>query len=359
MNISTDNAKALLAAMPRKELAFLPTPLYRLDKLSDELGINLYIKRDDFTGSNLYGGNKTRKLEFLMGRALETGCEYVFTYGATQSNHAMQTAWAAAKSGLKPVLYLAAVVTPDMNDLKANLLLDKILGAEVHVVDLLEGEDFAAAEHRSFDMGAEHIKRLEADGHKCMDIPMGGANEYGSLGYINAMVELTEQMQAGSLHFDYLYHSTGSGGTLAGIAAGRKLLGLDFEIHSITAMEVGESYAKATAALANKSLGLLGPGQIAFAPEDFAVEEADFVIDQNHYAPGYEMPSEGGTEAIRMLAREEGIFVDPVYSGKALAGLIADARSGRIPKDSNVLFLHTGGSTAFFAEKEIIGTGLF
>lgn len=355
MTVSSNEIRERLSRLPKKELGFFPTPLYRLDNMSDMLGINLYIKRDDFTGSNLFGGNKTRKLEYLIGKALTDGCEYVFTYGATQSNHAMQTIWAASKNHLKPVVYLAAVVPPDRHDLKANLLLDSILGAEIHIVDLMDGESFEDAERRSFRMGAEHIERLEADGHRCMDIPMGGADEYGSLGYINAMAELADQMDEYGLHFSHLYHSSGSGGTLAGIAAGKKLLGLDMEIHAITAMDVASSYSVSSASLANKALGLIGFGD----GTNISVDASDFIVDQGHYGPGYEAPSKGGTEAIKLMARNEGVFVDPVYSGKALAGLISDVRSGRIPKGSNVLFLHTGGATAFFAEKEILGEDLF
>ena len=347
MSVTINEAKNMLSKMPRKPLGFFPTPLYRLDAMSEELGVNLWIKRDDFTGSNLFGGNKTRKLEFLIGKAVSDGAECVFTYGATQSNHAMQTAWAAAKNGLKPILYLAAVVPPDPDDFKANLLLDGIYGAEIHIVDLEEGESFADAERRSFQMGKDHIARLAEQGIKSYDIPMGGANEYGTLGYVNAMVELAEQMKGAELHFDHLYHSTGSGGTMAGIVAGRNLLGLDMQIHSVTAMEVDEKYAARAARNANGALDLIGAA--------VRVSEDDFIIDQNHYGPGYECPSEEATEAIQLLARKEGILVDPVYSGKAFAGLIADVRSGHIPAGSNVLFVHTGGSTVFFAEKEIIG----
>ena len=347
MTVTVNDAKAIIGKLPRRPLGFFPTPLCRLDTLSEELGVNLWIKRDDFTGSNLFGGNKTRKLEFLIGKAIDEGAECVFTYGATQSNHAMQTAWAAAKNGLKPILYLAAVVPPDPDEFKANLLLDGIFGAEIHVVDLEEGESFADAERRSFKLGKEHIARLEEEGVKSYDIPMGGANVYGSLGYVNAIVELAQQMEEEKLHFDHLYHSTGSGGTMAGLAAGRALLGLDMQIHSVTAMEVDERYAERAVKLANGALELLGA--------DESVIEEDLLIDQNHYGPGYECPSEEATEAIKLLARKEGILVDPVYSGKAFAGLISDVRSGRVPAGSDVLFLHTGGATVFFAEKEIIG----
>ena len=380
MAVTINEAKEMLAGATRVPLGFFPTPLHRLDKMSEELGVNLWIKRDDFTGSNLFGGNKTRKLEFLIGKALDEGASAVITYGATQSNHAMQTAWAAAKSGLKPILYLAAVVPPDPDDFKANLLLDGIYGAEIHVVDLEEGESFEDAERRSFKMGKSHVAQLADSGVICYDIPMGGANEYGSLGYVNAMIELAEQMSDANLEFNYLYHSTGSGGTMAGLVAGKHLLGLGMEIHSVTAMGVGDdgSYAARAARLANGALELIGGGESpavsggctadglavsgdasadgsAVSGDAPAVTADDFVIDQNHYAPGYECPSEEATEAIKLLARTEGILVDPVYSGKAFAGLLADIRSGQIPAGSNVLFLHTGGSTVFFAEKEILG----
>ncbi|MBQ3321589.1 MAG: D-cysteine desulfhydrase family protein [Firmicutes bacterium] len=349
MTVTFQEAKAMIKGMPRVSLGFFPTPLYRLGSLSEELGINLWIKRDDFTGSNLFGGNKTRKLEFLIGKAKAEGAECVFTYGATQSNHAMQTSWAAAKNGLRPILYLAAVVPPDPDDYKANLLLDGIYGAEIHVVDLEEGESFAEAEKRSFKMGKSHIARLKEQGIISYDIPMGGANEYGTLGYVNCMIELAEQMNREEIRFDHMYHSTGSGGTMAGIVAGKHLLGLTMQVHSVTAMDVGaeDKYAGRAGRMASEALGLLGV--------DESLSAEDFLIDQNHYGPGYECPSEEGSEAIRLLARREGILVDPVYSGKAFAGLLADVRSGAIPAGSNVLFLHTGGSTVFFAEKAIIG----
>lgn len=352
MSLTTAQVRESLAAIPSVNLGFFPTPLQRLDNLSEELGVNLFIKRDDFTGSNLFGGNKTRKLEYLIGRAKAQGCEYVMTYGATQSNHAMQTIWAAVKNNLKPIVYLAAVVKPDMDDLKANMLLDQIFGAEIHVIEMLDGETFADAERRSFRIGADHIAKLESEGHKCLDIPMGGADAYGSLGYVQAMTEIAEQTAASAdlpQQFDYLYHACGSGGTMAGLVAGRTLLGLDTEIHSITAMPVGGSYAKASAALANESLELLGCG------EQYRVNPEDLIIDQGHYGEGYEIPSEEATEAIKLLASREGILVDPVYSGKAFAGLLADIRGGAIPEGSDVLFVHTGGATVFFAEKEIIG----
>ena len=347
MCISISDAKNLLTTLPRVDLGFFPTPLYKLEKLSQNLGINLYIKRDDFTGKNLFGGNKTRKLEFLIGKALQDKCEYVFTYGATQSNHAMQTVWAAVSNQLKPIIYLAAVVEPDKNNIKSNLLLDMVFDAEIHIVNLLENESFVEAEIRSFAMGADHIKRLEAAGHKCMDIPMGGANENGSAAYISGFIELYEQANKMHVKFDHLYHATGSGGTMAGLVAGQKLIGTEVDIQSVAVLEPGQNYISSKAELANATL--------KYIRSDINVDKSDFNVRTEFYAPGYECPNEGSTEAIKMVAKQEGILLDPVYTGKAFAALLHDVRTGKIGQGSNVVFLHTGGATALFAEKEILG----
>lgn len=347
MALTISEVRELLNKLPKTNLGFFPTPLYKLENLSAELGIELYIKRDDFTGSNLFGGNKTRKLEYLIGKAKAGGCDHVFTYGAVQSNHAMQTVWAATKNGIKPVIYLAAIVPIDENDIKANLLLDRIYDAEIHIVEPLEGESFMETEDRSFEMAKEHIARLEAEGHKCMNIPVGGADETGSLGYIGGITELYEQADALGIEFDFLYHATGSGGTMAGMMAGRNLLGRSTAIRSISAMEIGKAYAKHAASLSNGALALMGVDSI--------VDAEDFAPDDNYYAPGYECPNEATTKAIKLLAKKEGILVDPVYSGKAFSALLDHVKTGAIPKGSKVVFVHTGGATVFFAEKEILG----
>ena len=154
MSQKLKDAEKLFQPLPHVRLGFFPTPFYKLDRLSEKLGVNLYIKRDDFTGMNLFGGNKIRKLEYLLGEAKAFGCEYAITYGATQSNHAMETAAACRRCGIKPILYLTAVVEPDEKDVRANLLLDKILGVELHIVDIKPGETEDEAEARSFQMGA-------------------------------------------------------------------------------------------------------------------------------------------------------------------------------------------------------------
>lgn len=342
-------AKELLAALPRKKLGFYPTHLHRLERLSARLGVELYLKRDDLSGVNLFGGNKMRKLEFLLGDALAKGCGTVFTYGAAQSNHAMQTAAACRQCGLDPVLWLVSVVEPDPGGLRANLLLDRIFGAEVHLVPIGEGESEAQAEERSFRMGREQAARMEAAGRRCYDVPMGGASPVGSAGFVSGWVELTEQAEAMGFTPDYLCHATGTGGTLAGLAAGRALLGGEGEtaILSVAVSPKDEGYEDRTAALANRTLELLGAGE--------RVSPGDLWVERGYYAPGYEIPNEAGNEAVRLLARTEGILLDTVYSGKGFAGMLDQIRTGRIPQGSRVVYWHTGGATALFAEREIIG----
>lgn len=345
--MNTTSVKQLLQQKAKADLGFYPTPLYRLDNLSEKLGINLYIKREDFSGQSLFGGNKIRKLEYLIGDAKEQGADYIFTFGATQSNHAMQTVEACRKEGLTPILYLVAYVEPDEKDLRSNLLLDRILGAEVHVILKNPDETEEEMSARSVKLAREHMERLTKEGHNCYEIPMGGASPIGSAGFIAGFVELAEQWKAMGQAFDYLVHATGSGGTMAGLVAGKKLLEHPIRILSFDVIGHEYSYLENSAKLGNESLTWIG------AEACLTVE--NFEHDNQYHLPGYEMPSEAGNDAIRLLAREEGLFLDPVYSGKAFAGLLDYIEKGIIPQGSNVVFLHTGGATALFAEKVILG----
>ena len=348
MSEETAAARALLARLPRADLGFFPTPLYKLERLSARLGVQVYIKRDDFTGMSLFGGNKVRKLSYLLGKAAKEGAQCAITYGATQSNHAMETACACRRLGMRPILYLTAVVPPREDDVRANLLLDKVLGAEIHIVPIGAGETEADAEERSFRMGAQRAEELTASGCPCVDIPMGGANPLGSVGFAEGMVEMAEQQEALGVRFTRLYHSTGTGGTMAGLHAGRAMLGLDVDIRSVAASEKQrEAYLSKVEGLTRQVLSLLG--------SDAVLHPEDLHVDLTQWQPGYEQPSENASRAIRLLAREEGLFVDPVYTGKALAALLRDVETGDVRPGEQVLFWHTGGATALFAEPQILG----
>lgn len=339
--------RELLDTRPKASLGFFPTPLHRLNRMSNELGVNLFLKRDDFSGRNLFGGNKIRKLEYLIGEAIAHRAEYIITYGATQSNHAMQTVTACRVSGLKPILYLVAVIPTDEHDIRSNLLLDKIMDAEIHIVHRKPGESEEEAESRSFQMAKERKECLEAEGHKCFDIPMGGASPVGSLAFTEGFLELTEQMNELGITADYCFHATGTGGTLAGLALGCKCIDSKTCIVSINVSKKDDTYPSKIASLANQCGYVLGVSAI--------VRKGDLNIDPNYYAPGYEIPNKAANDAIRYLAQTEGILTDPVYTGKAFAGMLDYIRTNKVEQGSNIVFWHTGGATALFAEKEILG----
>jgi len=340
--------RQLTGAKPRANLGFYPTPFYKLERLSGQLGVELYIKRDDFSGMSLFGGNKVRKLEYLMGDALAQGSETVVTYGATQSNHAMQTATACRRLGLHPILYLNAYVNPDENDIRANMLLDRILGAEMHVIQSEPGETEQQTEQRCFQTGKEHVARMRQAGHKCYDVPMGGSSHVGAAAFADGYAELMEQCQQAGVSPRYVFCATGSGGTQAGLVAGHHLVGDQAQVVGIAVSRKNDEYEAYCAELCNKALAWLG--------SDARVSAADFTVDRGYYLPGYEQPSEAASDAIRLLARTEGLMLDPVYTGKAFAGLLDWVKQGKVKPGDTVVFWHTGGATALFSEKEIVGS---
>jgi D-cysteine desulfhydrase family pyridoxal phosphate-dependent enzyme len=337
--VKLGEAKRLFLNIPKVDLGFFPTPLHKLNRLSEELGVNLYIKRDDFTGIGLYGGNKIRKLQYLIADAISKKADYVFTYGATQSNHAMQTATACRRCGIKPVLFLMSIVEPD-KELRGNLLIDKLMGAEINI--LRTDCDLKSA-------AKEHMLKLEKEGYRCYEIPGGAANGIGSAGYAEGYLEMAEQAEHLGFYPDYIFHATGSNGTAAGLIAGRKLIEGKTKIVSVCVADVGnkDEYAQSAANLTNSALQFIGV--------DMTIGPEEFYLEASYYGQGYEIPTKEGTQAIKKLAMTEGILVDPVYSGKAFSGMLDYIASGKVPQGGNVVFWHTGGTTALFAEKAILG----
>ncbi len=331
-------AKGRMLRLPKVEIGFYPAPFHRLPALSAKLGVNIYLKREDMSGFSPFGGNKIRKLEYLMGDALEKGSEYAITFGATQSNHVMQTVTACRKCGVKPIVFLNSVVEPDKAGLRANLLLDAILGAEVHIVATKEEAEQASK---------ERVEALERTGHPCYVIPPGGSNPVGSAGFADCFIEMAEQMEKRNVEAEYLFHANGSGGTLAGLIAGKKMLDSPIEIVPIAVGPKVEAYIPQEVDLLRQTLGRIGIEK--------PVSADDVHIEWGYYGAGYEIPSEGATDAIKLLAEMEGIFLDPVYTGKAFHGMLDFIRSGKIKQGSSVVFLHTGGTIALFSEKEIVG----
>lgn len=343
-----DQIRTLLRPQARTVLGFYPTPLQKLDRISMENDVNLYMKREDFSGMSLFGGNKVRKLEYLLGDAQSKGCDTVVTYGATQSNHAMETAAAARRCGMVPILYLVALVEPKEEDIRANLLLDTILGAEIHILPTLPGETMADTLVRCRPQIDARIKMLEQEGHVVYDLPSGGSTEVGVLGYIDAFSETMEQLQALNIQADYIFTSSGTGGTIAGLAAGKALMGSNINIVGIqVSHKERQTYLDHIVTLGNDALRHIGVEPI--------IDASFFSLDDGYYEPGYEMPSQAANNDIRYLARKEGLFADTVYSGKGFHGMMEYIRSGKVPQSSTVVYLHTGGATALFGEPEIVG----
>lgn len=342
-----EQVRALLDPYPKADVGFFPTPLHRLDNISADLDVNLYVKREDFSGVNLIGGSKIRKLKYVLGQAVRDGVDVVLTYGATQSNHAMQTASACGRLGLRTILITAAVVEPDPDDLRANFLLDHVMGAEVHVVPVDDGSISSLTELLT-DYGDRVAVDLERDGVRYVRIPPGANNVLGATGALEGYSEMIEQLTHANAVPDYVMHATGSGGTLAGFALGNQLVSNgETRIVSFCVSPLRGNYASGIVEVANEAADRLGTTA--------RVSVDDLTLDDAHIGPGYEEPSREASEAIQYLARREGILVGPVYTGKAFAGLLSWIESGRIPQGSNVVFFHSGGAQVLFAEPAIVG----
>ena len=317
--------------IPRQSLGFFPTPLIALSRLSKALdGPTIFMKRDDNTGLAL-GGNKTRKLEFIMGDALAQGADCVITAGAAQSNHCRQTAAAAASLGLECHLVLGG---EEPEQISGNLLLDKIFGSHIH---------WAGANRKGEDI-PKIVEQLTKQGKKPYVIPYGGSNELGALAFVEAFKELESQRESMNLSFTHIFFASSSGATQAGLMLGKKILNSPAQIVGIN-IDKGETdkvpFDQYTVALANSTASLIGA--------DHQFTESDLTLNSDYVGEGYGVVGTLENEAIAMTAQTEGILLDPVYTGRAMGGLIDMIRSGKIKKTDRVLFWHTGGAPALFA----------
>ena len=328
-----------LAELPRFPLAHLPTPLEALDSLSEQLrGPRIYVKRDDQTGLAL-GGNKTRKLEFLMGDARAQGADTIITAGAAQSNHCRQTAAAARRAGLECHLVLGG--EPAKHP-QGNLFLDELLGAAIH---------WTGMERRGERMG-ELEAELSAQGKRPYRIPYGGSNEVGAVGYALAMLELAEQLRERNIAPDRIVFASSSGGTQAGLAVGARAAGMSAQLLGIS-IDKGERdpvpFEEQLAELASQTARRLG-SRGGFEPGEFSLR-------YEFLGEGYGVVGSLEREAIRLMARSEAVLLDPVYTGRAMGGLIALIRSGEVESGETVVFWHTGGAPALFAYTEDLPSG--
>jgi D-cysteine desulfhydrase family pyridoxal phosphate-dependent enzyme len=316
-------------SLPRFPLAQLPTPLEEARSLSRRLaGPDILIKRDDQTGLAL-GGNKTRKLEFLLGDALAKGADTLVTLGAAQSNHCRQTAAAAAKAGLRCELLLNGK-KPDVAN--GNLLLNELLGANLHWIERSQ---------RAVKL-AELDAQLRAQGRKPYLIPVGGSNGVGATGYVVATRELMAQL--GNRRVDHILFGTSSGGTQAGIVLGARVTGFTGQLHGLSIDKNDPEhfeYETEVARITNDCAAYIG--------SPVRVTRDDIKVVYGYMGEGYGMVGDLERDAIRLLARSEGIVLDPVYAGRAFGALVDLIRKGVFKKGETVLFWHTGGAPALFA----------
>lgn len=334
MNISIPHYLDL-SGFARHSLLEGATPIQYLPRLSARLGgANVFVKRDDLSGLG-GGGNKLRKLEFLIGEALAMGADTIITVGARQSNHARLTAAAAAHVGLKCELVLTRSVPLSGVDYieNGNILLDELLGARIH--DL-------PASANALEFAEARADALRAEGRRVYVCPLGGSSAAGCLGYVNCAAEIVAQSAAQALSFDYIVVPNGSGGMQAGLVAGRVALGLDPTIvRGYTVLNDGPAAHAITLEKANQTVRLLNPA--------LSVDGADLLIDAAHRGPGYGIATDDMRHAVRLLASTEGLLIDPVYGGKAFGGLIEGVKTRKFREGENVLFIMTGGIPGLFA----------
>jgi D-cysteine desulfhydrase family pyridoxal phosphate-dependent enzyme len=317
-----------LSQQPRSSIAHLPTPIHPLPRLSTRLGgPRLWTKRDDQTGL-AFGGNKVRKLEFLLGEALAQQADTLITTGAPQSNHARQTAAAAARAGLKCALVLSGNPPADVT---GNILLDRLLGADIIWAGL----------RPTPDVMDEVADELRARGQKPFVIPLGGSTATGALGYVNAMHEFARQCQEIETRFDAIVFPSSSGGTQSGMVVGARMVGYGGRIIGISVDHPTGECRQTFAPIANATAAKLGLS--------ISIGASDFDVRDDYLGAGYAVMGEAEREAIRLAAESEGLLVDPVYTGRGLAGLIDLIRKGEFKPGENVLFWHTGGTAALFA----------
>jgi len=325
----------IFKTLPRVDISHGPTPLEAMPRLSALLGCDLFIKRDDCTGL-AGGGNKTRKLEYLIAAAQQAGADTLVTIGGIQSNHARQTAAAAAKFGFGCDLILEDVAgSPTENyDDNGNILLDKLLGANIHrLPHETDCDQFTGA----------LMAKLRAQGKQPYLIPMGGSSVTGSMGYVRCALELVEQLNQRQLDIDLIVLATGSAGTQAGLLAGLLLAQRDIKVQGICVSRSGADQVQLVSSLLAQTLIHLGLDPSLGNDRVFA--------DGDYVGQGYGIVTPSMIEAVQLTAQTEGIILDPVYTGKGMAGLIAGARQEKY-SGKKVLFLHTGGSQGLFAYQQ-------
>ncbi len=322
-----------MASINRIRLANLPTKIERLNRLSEQLGKNIYIKRDDQTGME-FSGNKIRKLEYCLAEALDKNCDYLITCGSIQSNHCRATAAAAAKLGLGVYLVLKG---DENTPVEGNLFFDKMLGAEIKFVT---GEEY---KNKRTEIMESIKDELEKKGYKPYIIPEGASNGVGSLGYIKAMEEILKQEEEMGIKFDAIVVTVGSGGTYSGLYYGNRINNNSAVVYGFNITETKEHFQRVVIKLLEEI------SQYTGRKIDVVMDDID-IID-GYVGRGYALSRPEEIEFLSYLAKLEGLILDPVYTGKAMYGLVEEIKKGTFDKHENILFVHTGGIFGWSVEQ--------
>lgn len=336
-----------ISKFPKKNLIHLPTPFHKLESLSRSLdGPEIFIKRDDLTGL-AFGGNKSRKLEFIIQDALDKKADVIITWASVQSNWCLQTAAAARKFGIKPILFLFKTYDlPEEYD--GNLLLDFILDADIRIKEAEKGK--VVREEDVEKIIEEAINEIRESRYTAYVAPIGGSmvgwsmeKPLGAISYVSAFVEMMEQCEAEGIEIDYVVHATGSGGTQAGLTVGAKAIKEKVKILGISVSDEKESFSRDVLTIACDTIEALDL--------DLKVDREDVIVFDEYIKEGYGVVNREVSEILRLVAAKEGIFLDPVYTAKAMVALVDLIHKGYFKKRDKIVFFHTGGTPALFPNK--------
>lgn len=321
-----------LKKFPKITLLESPSSINYLQQLSKIVGVDVYIKRDDLSSIG-FGGNKLRKLEYLLGEAHKQNATHILTIGATQSNHARLTAVAATKYGFKTELFLKRSVENDSENyqMNGNIVLNNIIESAIHRI---ESDEFALGKVQ------KRMEEIKKEGGKPYFIPTGGSNALGTLGYLDGFLEILQQEKDLNLHFNHIAVATGSGGTHAGLLVGKNITDSPIQIKAYNVQPEKTELEQHTATICEEALNMIGQHKL---------NKIEVNIDSSYAGKSYGIPEKYHVDSIKFLAKYEGIFLDPVYTAKAFSGLLMDIESGYYKKGEKVLFIHTGGSPGIFA----------
>lgn len=347
----------LFNQLPRKSIGFYPTPFHKLENLSRIHGINLFLKREDMAGPGSLSGSKMRVAELVIGQALKDGVDTIITQGAYLTNSGMQFATAAIVAGITPILFLTRDEDRHgkLQEYRGNLLLDKLMDVETHYL-VAPGSAYVNRpddKQRVLDAMNARKAELEALGRRVLIVPTGGAYPSGFAAHVRTFKEMVEQARAAGVELDYIYHTTGTGTALPGMLAAKLLTGHPVKFRSISISHyqpdfwINESIIVERVKHIFKSFGIEPPADEAI--------RGHIEVDNRFIGENYAAPSQESTAAIKELAKAEGVFLGPVYTGKGFAGLLEHIRTGKLAPGSNVAFLHTGDTANLFEVSGVVG----